>query len=157
METVIYIGVIALVAVSLSSFAITIASSKSQTYDRAEIQDSTRMALEIISDKIRSATDIDTGGSVFGSDTGRLVLNPGSDPMIVYLDSGSGRIAVEQGGAPVFITSGNARVTSLMFENRTSGTRKNIFMKITVEQKAASARPNYSYTLTMSVSVRSDQ
>lgn len=120
-ETIIYIAIIGGVFVALTSFVLTISGSRNKSYSEQEVNANARMALGVISQKIKSASGINLASSTFGAHPGVLSLAMTSSTLNPTVIAVSGnRIAVTVGsGSPQFITSQMVLVTNLVFTNLT--------------------------------------
>lgn len=160
-EVLIYLGILSLIVVALLSFDVSVISSRSKTMVVEEVQANARIALDLVSQKIRGAQGINVGASVFGSDPGVLSLamaNATQNPTVFNLSADDGRLQITEGssGTPVFVTSKDVEVTNLVFTNYSQpGEREHIRIDITVRYKnAGSVDYSYSYSAHTSVSVR---
>lgn len=136
-ETIIYIGIISIVLVSFVSFSINVSDSRDKTFSIQEVQANSRVALDIISQKIRSATGVNISSSVFNLHPGVLSLVMASstlNPTIISLATSSYGLQIKEGVAdPVLITSSRVGVSNLVFTNLTgTSTRKNIGVNFTI-------------------------
>lgn len=137
-ELLIYIAITGVVTVSLVQFGLAISTARVKTYVAQEVQANARMALDLMSRKIRMAREVNTGASVWGSDPGVLSLgmvDGTSDPTVFELDGDNGRLQMTEGSGPtVYVTGEEVRVTNLVFRDLTSsGDRGNVGIELTVE------------------------
>lgn len=120
-ETIIYIAIIGGVLVALTSFVLTISGSRNKSYSEQEINANARLALNIVSQKIKSASGINVGASTFNAHPGVLSLSMTSstlNPTVIALNGN--RLIITQGiGASQFITSPRVAITNLVFTNLT--------------------------------------
>lgn len=157
-ETIIYIAVIGGVFVALASFVLTISGSRNKSYAEQEVNANTRLALSVISHKIKSASGINIGASVFDVHPGILSLAMGSstlNPTVIALSDG--RLAITEGaGAQQFITSQRVTITNLVFTNLTGDSnRGNIGININFTFASSSdSSYNFSSNLQTTVSLR---
>lgn len=161
-EMLIYIAVVAMVLSSLVLFSISIVSSRSKTYVVQEVQANTRVALAILSQKIRASNGVDTSTSQFGSDPGKLTLfmsDPSKNPTVFDLDQDDGVLRITEGASlPVTLVSDEVKVTHLMFTNLTgSSTHENIRIEMTVGFNNTGTNVEYDYTQSVQTSVSSRQ
>lgn len=160
-ETLIYIAIIGMVVVSFVVFAMSISDSRNKAYVISEVQANHRTALNIISQRIRSAETVNIIGSIFDSDPGALSLamaNGSKNPTIINLNQDDGILQITEGTAgPIAITSDEVKITDLVFTNLTGGEeRKNIRIEITIVFNNADTdiEYNYSQSLQTAVSLR---
>lgn len=161
-ETLIYIAIISGIMLAFVTFSISISDSKNKAYVVTEVQENARIALEIISQKIRSAVEVNTGFSIFGVDPGVLSLamdEPDKNPTILDLSADNGLLRIKEGvNNPVIITNSKVRVANLVFTNLTSPNtdRENIRVEITITYNSNSSdvEYNYSYSLQTAISLR---
>jgi type II secretory pathway pseudopilin PulG len=160
-ETLIYIAVIGAVLSGFVGYSINVSNAREKAYVVEEVQSNARIALDLISQKIRMANSVNTGASTFGSDPGVLSLemDTGSiDPTIFDLDADDGVLQMKEGvGSALSITTDEVNVTNLVFTDLTGGgTRENIKIEITVEFGNSAGGQVYTYTksLTTSASLR---
>ncbi|KKU48576.1 hypothetical protein A3H10_03605 [Candidatus Uhrbacteria bacterium RIFCSPLOWO2_12_FULL_46_10] len=159
-ELLIYIVVIGGVAVTFISYSLSVAGVRNKTYVAQEVQANARIAVEIISQRIKAATGVNAGDSVFDSSPGRLSLVMADvlkNPTVIDVDA-NGAIQISEGASqPVSITGSRVEATNLVFRNYGGGNaRENIGVEITVAYKNDSndVEYNYSQSLRMAVSVR---
>jgi type II secretory pathway pseudopilin PulG len=160
-ETLIYIAIIGAVVSAMVSFSLNVSEGRNKTYVVQEVHGNTRTALDLISQRIRAATGVNTGNSTFGSDPGVLELSmaaAGQNPTIIDLTADNGQLRIKEGSSSaVTITSTEVDITNLVFTDLTpSGERENIQIAITAEYDSSAVDVEYTYSqsLTTSVSVR---
>lgn len=156
-EIIIYIGILSLVVVSLFTFSTSISSVRAHTYVSQEVNANMRTALQLIQQKIRSASGVNIGSSVLTTHPGVLSLamsDPSKNPTVI--DSISGRIRITEGsGIPVFITSRDSNVSSLVFSLVPSGTHETIWTEIKIEPiQQTSVDFVYPYKIMFTTNVR---
>lgn len=154
-EVLIYITIIGIVVSGFIVFALSINSSRAKTYVVQEVQANARVALDLISQKIRLADDvvIPTEGN---SGSSLEIDMPGPDPNLTFSVTG-GVLGIAEGvGDPTPITSDEVDVSNLNFTNLAeSGERDNIRVEITVEYRnPESVEYEYSQSLQTAVSLR---
>ncbi|MDA2922329.1 type II secretion system GspH family protein [Patescibacteria group bacterium AH-259-L07] len=158
-EILLYTAIIGVIVVSFVTFSISISDSKNKAYVATEVQENARMALKVISQKIRAADDVDIGASVFGSDPGVLSLSMADasrNPTIIELDSDNGSLQITEGvNNPVQITTNRVNVTNLVFTNVTPSnvSRESIHIQITVAYNNASGDIEYTYSQSLQTAV----
>ena len=159
-ELIIYVAIVGLVAGAFVSFSIAVTNSNTKTYVAQEVQANSRIALDLITQKIQAATGVNLVDSTFGSDPGVLSLSFASDdldPTIIQLSEDDGILQVVEGvSSPVNITSDEVKVTNLQFTNLTgTSDKENIKIDLTVEYDASEdVEFKYAQTLETSATVR---
>jgi len=160
-ETLIYVAIIGMAVSSFVAFSLSVSSSRSKTYVVQEVQANARVALGIISQKMRAANGVNTATSTFGADPGFISLSVASstlNPTIIGLNQDNGVLGIKEGlSATTSITSSEVKITNLVFTNLTgSSTRKNIRTEMTVEFNNPSTDITYDYSqsLRTTISIR---
>lgn len=145
-ELLVYIGLLGLFLSAIYPFALGLFGLSAKAQAMRETSSAARIIGEEIVSVIRSAKDIDTGASDFGTNPGRLVLKQyGSDERLV-IDVADGRVRMTDGaGIPVSLNGSSVRVTSLVFENASSsdGSSRHVDFHLTVEFASGSSRSEY--------------
>ncbi len=103
-ETIIYIAILGMIAIAFVLFSVSVSGSRNKTYVVQEVQANTRMALEMISQKIRSADGINFNSSTFGINPGRLSLSmtkSSLNPTIIDLSGADGALRIIEGTSSV--------------------------------------------------------
>lgn len=160
-ELIIYLAIVSGVVLSMVLFSLSVSGSRAKTYVAQEVQANARVALNIISQKIKLANGVNMGVSIFGLDPGVLSLSmadAAKNPTVIDLDQDNGVLQIKEGvSSPVAITSDEVKVTNLVFTNLTStGARENIRIEFTVEYNNPSGdiRYDHSRSLQTAVSLR---
>ena len=160
-ETVLYIAIFSGMVTALVSFALSITESRNKTYVVQEVQANMRVAHDIVSQRIRSASAVNASSSVFGTDPGVLSLAMASsslNPTIITLSADDGVLQIKEGNSvTTTITSSDVQVHNLVFHYMTDASlRKNLRMFLTVRFNNPGDDPvfNHSQTVTTSISVR---
>jgi type II secretory pathway pseudopilin PulG len=120
-ETIIYLGIVGLIMVSLTAFSLTVSSTRERSYVVSEVQGNARMAMDTISSVLNSSNSIDLTASIFDDDDGDITTNhliASINPTRLFKDV-EGRIILERGGTPTsdFVTSPQVEVTQMRFTN----------------------------------------
>jgi len=154
-EVLIYITIIGVVVSGFIAFALSINSSRAETYVVQEVQANARVALDLISQKIRLADDVVSPSE--GNSASSLELdmpNPGPNLTFSVTDGVLG--IAEEVGDPTPITSDEVNVSNLTFTNlAVSGERDNIRVEITIEYRGNGSKEyEYSQTLQTAISIR---
>lgn len=157
-ESLIYVAIIGIAVSSFISFGVSISGSRNKTYVVEETQANARVALDMISRYIRSASGVNASSSVFDLDPGVLSLamdNASKNPTIIRLNHDNGVLEIQEGLAqPVTVTSDETRINNLIFHNLSSGNRENIGVDLTIEYRGSDNSFKYSKSLKTSASVR---
>lgn len=148
-ELLIYLAIVSVVLTSLVMFSISIAAARSKTFVAQEVQSNGRYALNLISQKIRTAGSIDNSQSVFNSHPGILTLNmsdPDDHPTVIQLNENN-QITITSGGtSPIAITSNQVSVTNLTFTDLTGDSeRANIGISLDIQYYNPGASSDYDY------------
>jgi len=157
-ETLIYLAIVALAVTSFLVFSIGIANSRTKNYVSQEVQGNSRTGLDLITQRIRAATGLNTASSTFGADPGVLSLvmaDNAKNPTIIDLSADDGVLQIAEGvGSTVPITSDEVKVTNLVFGDLSaSSTRENIRIEITVEYNNNSNDVEFTYTQSLQTAV----
>jgi prepilin-type N-terminal cleavage/methylation domain-containing protein len=136
-EFLIYIAIIAVILTSFIRFSISISDARSTAYVVQEVQVNGRMAVDIISQRIRASSGLNSAASTFGTDPGVLSLfmdDVSKNPTSIQLNEDDGILEIIEGAsAPISITSDEVQITNLVFTELASGNgRENIRFQITV-------------------------
>ncbi len=157
-ETLIYVAIIGMVVASFVVFVMSISDLRNKAYVISEVQANCRTTLDIISQKIRAATGINTVLSTFESDPGVLSLSmadSAKNPTVINLDQDDGILQITEGIAgPIAITSDEIRITNLVFTNLTSMSKRgNIKIEITAAFNNAGTDIEYNYLQSLQTAV----
>jgi len=156
-ELIIYIGLTAIVVVSLLRVMLVVVGTREKTETISVVQQELRFAMNRMTTTIHDALDIDVPGSVFDLNNGVLSLtmgDPAADPTIFSLLSN--RLHIQEGTSVALpLTSTDMIIDQLRFTNLsapdTYGTVK-IVMHAT-DAVAGSADKTYTDTMTLETSV----
>jgi type II secretory pathway pseudopilin PulG len=123
-ELLLYITIVGVIMVTVSSFMMNLLTSRSKVTASSEVLASARLIQDRLSDAARHAEGMNTGSSTFGTDPGVLSLNmvaSGVDPTVFSLTADDGQFQVsEAGGGNVALSTDAVQVTNLVFTNLTS-------------------------------------
>jgi Tfp pilus assembly protein PilW len=160
-EVMIYLALIGLVVTGFVSFNLSVSESRNKTFVAQEVQANVRTAMDIISQRIRAATGVNTGTSTFDSDPGVLSLvmvDSAKNPTLISLSQDNGTLQITEGvSSAVAITSTEVQVTNLVFTDLTStSSRENIRLVLTIAYNAGGSDLEFTHsqTATTSVSIR---
>lgn len=159
-ETVLATGILLVVIAALAVFTLSILDVRTKLTSAQEVQGNMRMAFDVMSQKIRSATGVDTAASILGADPGVLVLtmsDPAKNPTTFRLTADNGQLQIQEGAAsPVVITSNEVIIPNLKFYLASPvGEQENIRLEMTTEYAFQNnSYASYSDTLQTSVTVR---
>lgn len=150
-EILIYIAIMGVIVTGFITFSISISNTRNKTFVVQEVHSNSRTALNLISQRIRSSTGINSASSTFGADPGVLSLSMAAsfrDPTVIDLDQNDGVLRIgEATSSPVAITTDKVKITNLVFTNLTpSGERESIRVEITVEYKDSSGDIIFTYS-----------
>ena len=160
-ELLIYIAIIGMMMTTFVYFGMAIFDYRNKSYAVQEVQANERLALSIMSQKIRGAKDVNIASSTFNTDPGVLSLvtdNASTNPTVFSLTKGDGVLQIAEGTtSTTTVTTKNAQVTNLVFTNltATSGVADDIGINLTTQYNASQdAKYNYSDSLETAVSLR---
>lgn len=156
-ETLIYIAIVGGIMVTFISFSLNISAARNKVYSAQEVQSNARLALDIITKKIQSASSVSTTASVFGSNPGTLYLIMSSstlNPTIISLSANTSSLQIKEGAASTtVITSNVVSVSNLVFNNwSASSTRENIGVNLSVSY-VTSTNPEYQFSQNLQTAV----
>jgi type II secretory pathway pseudopilin PulG len=157
-ETLIYIAIVATAVSSFVLFSISVSNSRNKTYVVQEVQANVRVALNIMSQKIRAAQSVATTTSTYDTDPGFLILNMASttlNPTHIGLNQNDGILGIKEGNAATTsITSDEVLVTNLVFTNLTgSSTQENTRIQMTIEYNNPSGDDDFNYLQSVQTAV----
>lgn len=137
-ETILYLAITGIIITGLVLFGVTISNSRAKNYVAQEVQANGRVALDLISQKIRAANGVNVGASVFNTDPGILSLSMadgGKNPTIIDLTANDGILRIKEGAsAAVSITSNEVKITNLVFTDLSStSARENVRVNLTID------------------------
>ncbi len=137
-ETIIYIALIGMVILNFVFFTISIINSRNKSYVQQEVQANARVALDLMAQKIRGATWLNTTTSVFSTDPGVLSLEMIDglvSPTVFSLNQDDGVLEITEAGSdPVTLTSNEIKITNLIFTNLTgTSSRSHVRIELTAE------------------------
>ena len=153
-ETLIYISIIGIMIQGFITFTLSITGINSKTYVIQEVQANTRIALDSISQKIRTSDDIITPSE--GNSTSTLILDmPDANPNLSFIII-DGILNIAVGTTTTPITSNRVNISNLIFTNLTMvGGKDNIKIEITANYRMGESKElQYSQTLQTSASLR---
>lgn len=154
-EILIYIAIIGVVISGFIAFALSITGSRDKNYVVQEVQANGRMALDLISQKIKAANDVVSPGE--GNSGSSLELDmPSPDANLTFSLSNGILNATETGSDPVLVTSDEVNVTNLTFTNLAPATEKdNIRIEMNIEYRNPGSQEfKYSQDYQTSISIR---
>jgi len=157
-ETLIYLSIVSAILVGFVSFSISISDVRAKNYASSEVQANLRVALDIVTQKIRSANGVNLGASTFDVDPGVLSLSmadSAKNPTIIKLDQDNGTLQVQEGSSPpVSIISSEVKMTNLIFTNLTQAGRNAIFkINMTIDYNDIGGDVNYVYSQSIQTAV----
>lgn len=136
-EAVIYVALLVILLVVITSTIIGMASSYHSLVVVQNISDSSASVLERMTREIRNAESVDVSGSTFGNSSGVLVLNSTDDSggnITREFFVLNGRIHIKEDGVDMGpLTMDRVEVTNLEFEHLTSAISEAVKVEITLE------------------------
>ena len=163
-ETILYIALIVIMLSALVPFALQMIDSSAKSGTAQDVYSAARYASERIKYEIRNASDLNVANSSFGvnlaTTTGAMLslaestssVNPTNFSVV------SGTLKIAQGAnSPVALNPSSTQITSLVFQNYSTGTYHNIGFVLVVSDSSTSTRTEYqaSTTIESSAELRS--
>ncbi len=153
-ETLIYIAIMGMILFSFVLFGLSITDARDKNYAVQEVQANSRLALDLIAQKIRRADAIVSPTE--GNSSNSLTLdmpNAESDLVFNIID---GTLNITEGGQNTPIIGRRINVSGLTFTNLAgSGERGNIRVELTLEYKnSGNVEFAYSQNISTAVSMR---
>ncbi|MBD3311546.1 MAG: hypothetical protein GF349_03550 [Candidatus Magasanikbacteria bacterium] len=132
-ETILYVAIVGAAVVGFVTFIISITNTRNKNFVVQEVQSNGRVAIDIMSQKIRAADYALNPSSGNTSTTLELVMPGGADNLVFTVNQG--RLFLIEGGATSTpLTTENVRISSISFSNLAApGERDNINIEITTE------------------------
>lgn len=150
-EILVYIAVLSIIVLALSSFFLWASRFNVKTKITREVFDNMRRTMEALTSEIRGADGIYTATSLFATSSGQLSLETKK-----YLPDGETSSYVDfylcedrlcfkkEGQIPTALTSENVEITNLEFSQiLTTSTVPSIQIKVRVDYKSSVAKPEY--------------
>lgn len=159
-EIVVSLGILLLIVAALSGFVVSLQQTRQQLSSVQEVDDNLRMALDLLSTRIRGAKGVNTVASTFDTDPGVLSLemaNPALNPTVFRLDQDNGILQMQEGAAgPVSVTTNEVHVSNLVFSLRSpAGEPENIGIELTIDYSSQSdSYAGFSHSVTTAVTAR---
>jgi prepilin-type N-terminal cleavage/methylation domain-containing protein len=155
-EILVYIAVLSIIILSVSSFFLWAVRSNAKTKIMRETLDNARRAMEIITYEIKEAESIYGPTSVFGSHPGQLSLEtvkylPARETA-TYIDfylCGDSLCLKKESQNPVALTSGRVKISNLVF-SQIATTTPCIQIDLTVDFKTSAEQPEYQGSINLS-------
>lgn len=154
-EVIIYVAILGMIVVSFISFVLAISNVRTKSYVVSEVNSNLRIAMDLISQKIRSAEAVTSplSGVVLAS----LELDmPNSEPTIVFALQDGVLYLTEDIITENAITNPEINITFLKFTNLgASGKRDSLQIEMVAEYRNANSQEyNYSNSLKTTVNLR---
>ena len=150
MEILVYMVVLIIIVVAISSFLFWAIKTQAKSKVMRETLDNTRRAMEIMTYEIREAKDVYEPTSVFDSNPGQLSLEVAkylpTGENASYLDFylSSGRLSLKKESQnPIYLTSEQVEVSNLIFRKIISNQIPSIQIEIKADYKNPTGKPEY--------------
>jgi type II secretory pathway pseudopilin PulG len=150
-EMMLYMGIVVIVFAAVVPFALNVIQNGQKSGVGQEVYSNARYVSERLKDEIRNAFDVNAGTSNFDTNLASVVGSKISlkgtgtaDPVVI--DVFGGRVRITKGaGSPVFINSGNTKVSNLTFVDYSSadGKTSNVGFTLTMQTTYAGASQVY--------------
>ncbi|MDO8424314.1 MAG: prepilin-type N-terminal cleavage/methylation domain-containing protein [bacterium] len=157
-EILVYIGVLVIVVLAVSSFFLWTIRSNAKSKAEIETLESARVAMGILTSEIREANSVYSPTSVFLSSGGQLSLETAK-----YLPAGETTSFIDfylcakrlclkkEGQDPVALTSDRTEIESLeFFQVLTTSTAPSIKIDLKINYKTSSAGPGFKASASLS-------
>lgn len=151
-ETIIYIALLGIVVMSISSYSLSLSAARNKNYAVQNVQANGRALINMMNEKVRECSSVTTPSP--GASSGQLILDMGASPSITFHVS-NGRVVLSQPGNPdLYITDPRIAVTSFIFTNNAlPGERDSVSMQATVSANVVSGDVENSYTQQINSSI----
>lgn len=154
-EVIIYVAILGIIVVSFVSFVLAISSVRNKSYVVSEVNSNLRIAMDLISQKIRSAEAVTSPLS--GAVSTSLELDmPNPEPTTVFALQDGVLHLTEDIITENMITNPEINITELKFTNLgASGKRDSLRIEMAAEYRNAGSRDfQYSNSLKTTVNLR---
>lgn len=156
LEVLVYIAILVIIVVVISSFLIWVVRANTKNKVMAETLDNTRRAIEIITHEIKEAKSIYEPTSDFDSHPGQLSLEIKKylpiDENSTYIDfylCESHICFKKESQDPISLTSGRVEVKNLIFTKIISEEVPSIQIDLRVDYKDTTGRPEYQASVNL--------
>ncbi|MFH1632228.1 MAG: type II secretion system protein [bacterium] len=158
-ETLVYIGLIAIIIASVAVFLTKLGQVRIKTLVISEVEMNARLVFDRLVEAARHAEAINIGASTFDSDPGVIsfdMVDAGEDPTIFSLTADNGNFQVNIAGAGnTPITTDSVSISNLVFTNLTSSEDLGIIqVSYTVETLNTTDDPYFDYAETFQTTLR---
>ncbi len=150
LEVLIYIGVLGIIVVAVSSYFLWSIQTSTKIKVIGEALDNTRRAMEIMVYEVREAESIYTETSIFNSHPGQISLETQKylppDENKTYIDFylSEGKLCLKKESQdPICLTSERVEVKNLVFSQIISGNTPSIQIDLRVDYKNPTGRSEY--------------
>jgi type II secretory pathway pseudopilin PulG len=146
-ETLIYMGIIGAILGTFMSFGGSLSSLRNKTYVMAEVQSSSRFAMDVIKDKIRQAKSVDIPAKGQQAEILSLLM-PDSSTVTFGTSTLTGRLEMTAGAdEPIAIVSEQIIFPALTFTNLgTDNTKDSIMIDMTAKYKNENGSVDFNYS-----------
>lgn len=142
LELLLYVGLTGVILLTTSTFFVSTIESRTKSQTIAEVESQGVQAMQIIGQKIRNATTINSPSA--GSSDTNLSLNDGG----IVFDVSSGQLRIDE-GTPVNLTSSKITVSDVDFYNLSrDGAPGIIRTEFTISYNNSSGKNEYEYSKT---------
>lgn len=150
LEVLIYIGVLVIIILTISSYLIWFIQSSTKIKVMAETLDNARRAMETIVYEVREAESVYIPTSVFDSNPGQLSLETTkyipTDEGKTYIDFyvSNGRLCLKKESQnPICLTSDRVEVANLVFSQIDTANSFSVQIDLSIDYKNPTGRPEY--------------
>lgn len=142
-ETIVYVAILSIFIVALTSFSTNLISTRLHSQTVLEVNDQGSQAIKLITQTLRNGSSINSptignSGSSLSIDTGISGTNP-----TIFSENGGVLYITEGSGSPIALTNNKIVVSNLTFSNFSRASTPNI-IKISFTVTSASTRDPYT-------------
>lgn len=159
-EIVISIAILVIVIAEIGGFAVSLQNARIALVHMQEVDVNLAMAVDVMSQRIRSSVGVNSGASTFDGDPGVLSLSmtdPAVNPTIFRLSQDNGVLQMQEGAsAPAALTTSQVSISKLIFSlHSNNGEPENVGIAVTVDTNSSSGSyASFTHAATTSATVR---
>ena len=141
-EIMLYVAIVGMLIATFINFSLYIHRAHNKSFTVNEVHANVRVALDLISQRLRAAKSVNVDNSIFDSNPGALSLemnNPVINPTVFNLDEDSGTLHMTEGvGLSMAITDEYVEIANLVFSYLEERNIESVSMDMTVNYPGAS-------------------
>ena len=159
-EMLVYVAVLAIIVLAVSSFFLWTTRSNTKTRAMREALDNSRRAMEIMSSEIKEAKSIytpTTTSTQLSLETTKYLPAGEETTYIDFYLCGTQLCLKKESQNPIALTSNRVEVKNLVFSQIITSSTPSIQINLKIDYKTEAARPEYqaSFITTSTISLRS--